>query len=733
MSPQKHYLPSLIPYLDQIGTRLGMRISQSSEDPAVLEKGSDPFPTLTESGPFTRLHEARFVINSGSEIRRVFLLVQRDVPLHAKDELRPVCNKDIDRFWHETFLFYSGKLKDGSLIVLPDQVREDGGISPFQSLFFCKMRQRFFCPPCPKCGSPLQQCYNDDLLTRLGLEPYSTSLRRYLFCPSCLDSVGNSDFYVVSLNRSDPSDLKDQKDLVRGFGRIMSDGNLSTQFPCAECPDRQRCYGADDLGVSRITPFSFYPFFILIFESMSLNAVDFLALISGASFQELETHLAGKQELGRIKCLKDLTRKSAHRTKFFFDSNEKYFLEVLYLKLSFLGELVQIITSGSDSSETPDFSPALDRVWVTLPDQGELLPYYWNFKVDIIDLGEKDAEVPFSPESHPNYGLHYLGLVWFFTFLVNKKQEVSDLYAGIRQAAKEIESNSDSVLAGFMGIRDNPVFYPDNIFWNPEDRNNKSLNPDLKLLWEESLGLGWSLLKAGRGVDFQWSRDEFLQKLNSIVGKIKDYLFQKGHIVNPIESAQENSEIHEILFRIAEKWNSDLNIKQNESEGAITSEQKVSDVPACGDDAKQDEGDVCKTVILSSEFLKKEGLSSGHSEDELEGTVILSPKHGVIPGLGDAGTQDDAQGSQTVEESGSDMSLPGTADGSEIPGTVIISSRNALMKDMGLKETDSLLPQDEGMDLEATMIIKKVQEKSDGNDSLPETRVLRPEERKIRK
>ncbi|MBE9580097.1 MAG: hypothetical protein IMF18_00570, partial [Proteobacteria bacterium] len=281
-------ISSLRPYLEPHGAKFRLEFSLISQDRSVDGKAPFPFLVINESDPLGRLIEARFVTDAGSKLKRVFVLLQKDEYLLPRDELWPISNQDVDECWQRAFSSYSGKAKDGSMVVLSDQIEKDGRLSSLQSLFYCNQERVFFHPQCPTCGSPLQQCYDDHLLTGVGLQPYSTSLKRYLYCPSCFDLVGESDFFIHALESSDPPMLKDQWDLVKEFGQLTEGKKHLDQFPCTKCASHKECYGTDGLALSRIVPVSFYPFHILIFEAMSVNAPDFLSLISGASFEELE-------------------------------------------------------------------------------------------------------------------------------------------------------------------------------------------------------------------------------------------------------------------------------------------------------------------------------------------------------------------------------------------------------------------------------------------------------------
>ena len=634
-------IPSLLPYLELTDTKFRLNFPLISQDGSILEKSPFPFLVISESDPFARLIEARFVTDAGSEIKRVFLLLQKDEYHLTRDELRPLNNQDIDQCWQKAFLFYSRKNQDGSGIVLADQVGEDGGLVSLQSLFFCKSKRIFFHPPCPVCGLPLQQCYDDDILTGLGFQQYSASLKRYLFCPSCFGSTGESDFYVFSLESSDHSALKDRWDLIKDFGRLTEVRNRLNRFPCINCSSHQECYGSDGLAVSRIVPISFYPFYMLIFEAGSVNIYDFLSLISGASFDDLESRLSKKQELGRINCLKALKRNSLATTPFFFDKNKRYFLEVLYLKLSFLGELVQTIFSRIDD---PGFGLSIDRIWINLTDQSGLLPFFWNFKLKLIDIGGNAVKPPFLPKLFPYYSPHFLGIIWFYTLLVNKKQDISEVYVTLGEKIEKIVPSDDDSLESFLKNSFDGAFSPENIFWIPD---GKSVSQDWVRLWEKSIGLGWFLLKIGLRTglmeDSKWSKDKFQQELENLRKEVKDKLF--SHELNFVqtEPEPENKAISDILAKIMEKWSIGLDAQKDELEKTVVASTANGEWFDNKNVVSQDEYGIEETVILSPDDFRKEkspsvqadendmpatkGADEPEENDFISETVILSPEN----------------------------------------------------------------------------------------------------------
>ncbi len=476
------------------------------------------------------------------------------------------------------------------------------------------------------CGLPLQQCYDDDLLTGLGFQRYSASLKRYLFCPSCFGSRGKSDFYVFSLESSDHFALKDRWDLIKEFGCLIDKGNCLNRFPCIDCSSHQECHGSDGLAASRIVPLSFYPSYMLIFEAASVNALDFLSLISGASFDDLESRLSEKQQLGRMSCLKSLKRNSLSATPFFFDKNKRYFLEVLYLKLSFLGELVQTIFSGIND---PEFGLSIDRIWINLTAQSGLLPFFWNFKLKFIDIEGNAVKPPFFPKLFQYSSSHFLGIIWFYTLLVNKKQGVSEVYVTLEEKIEKIVSNDDDSLESFLKNSSDGAFSPENIFWIPD---GKSVSQDWVRLWEKSIGLGWSLLKIGLSTGLmensKWSKDKFQQELENLRKEVKDKLF--SHELNFVqaEPAPENKAISDILAKIMGKWSIGIDIDAQKDElektvGVSTASKERFDNSNV---VSQDEYGIEETVILSPDDFTKEKLPSIQvEENDIPATVVITP------------------------------------------------------------------------------------------------------------
>jgi hypothetical protein len=586
---------SLLPYLDANRGNFHLHATLISDDSALLERASFPFLAITDSDPLTRLIEARIRTDAGSEIERVFLLVQRDRYLLAEDELWPVGNRDIEDAWQKAFSFYSTENQDNSFIALAGQLDDQGRPVQLSSLFYCKTRQLFFHPPCPRCGLPLQQCEDEDLLSKAGLQSYSGSLKRYLYCRSCA-STGRLDFYVYEAEPSGPQTVRDRTSLIKKF-KLLIEGNKNVeQFPCIGCPDYKDCYGAEQRVLSRIVPFSFYPFYMFIFKALSLNATDFLPLVSGASFEELEAELEKKGEHGRTNFLKSVRQDELRKAPCLFDSGSRNFLEVLYLKLTFLAEVFQGISSGHEILSHPDLRLSLDKIWVKLPEHGSRLPFLWNFRVKFTDIFRQQTDKTSSPDSPAANALVFMGLVWFYALLVNRRQDISTVHLSLKEIMDKFSRDSSFSFENYVHEGLSPALLPSNIFREPE---GKTVNEDTLPLWEKALQAGWTVLNAGYHPAACFSPDNFLQQLDQLREEVKARLFAEAPAVERQPVREEDKAISGILENIYDKWSSAFAMKEE----ALT-----------------------ETVVLTPESAEKKTAPPEKQEEILTETVILSPQ-----------------------------------------------------------------------------------------------------------
>ena len=728
--------PSLLPYLQSGKSHFRLEISLSSRETSFLQKSPFPFLTITESSPFERLLEAKIVTDAGNEIRRVFLLQQSDDYRHVPDEVWPLTNAAIDQRWTNTIKFYSEKSKAGGSnpILLAEQVPPNGAYAPFQPLLYCAFKDVYFHPPCPQCGDFLQLCCDDMLLAESDLTPYTTSLRRYLYCPQCLQESGTTQFYTYSREGSDPATLKDRRDLLNEFGNLILKSDSLDNFPCQKCPELTTCYGTDNQVMTRIVPFSFYPFHLLIFEADTLSASDFLALISGASFETLKANLSGRQTSGRLHCLQAYEHeRSTHSGYMFGCDSEKGFLEILFLKLSFLGELIGEFFSDSNRAVYCDASLSLDRVWVRLADQAGLLPQFWNFNLSILDIWSDLIHRPHLSKYPPAYGQHFLGTVWFYALLVNDRQSVEKVRAELDKYIPAL-GEQESVFSEIIRTQGpETVFAPENIFWYPESH---PVAENWHALWNKSLDIGAAVLSGSFHSKRTWSPEAFWRDYNTLRTDIKTELFGQALPATAIRSPSEDLPIADILSRLLVKWRREI----RPPEASLT-EAEAQTVILPG---PQERPDLAATVILSPGSPPEAPVTSGRPPEEEETLILPSGIRNNAP-TPKAPLPDEELIQETVILSPGriaeaptpvDSIIPATA-GDDLPETIVLSpgARPKGRPDSGAPATrhDNRTNPPRPADRENSrrnMAEKRKEDASEDDDILTETVILRPQKNK---
>ncbi|MBN2514568.1 MAG: hypothetical protein JXC33_00900, partial [Deltaproteobacteria bacterium] len=339
-------IPSWAHYLESPDARFQLKLPPRQQKISVHEGDCFPFSTMRDSDSLATIIEASIVSDAGSGIKNIFILIQKDDYHITTGESWPANNRDIDQAWQKLFTYLGNSNQKDSVVIFKDQVDDNGRFLQWSPLFYCQYRQIFFQPPCPLCGFPLKMCDDDALLIRMCLKPYGTSLSRYLFCPHCNDTVNISHFYVRTRDPSDLPTLQDQHDLIKGFGRLVQDGNGQTNIPCRDCTSFQECYHGEHLSDSRIVAVSFYPFFTIAVDAPTMHVFDFLPLMAGADPDDVANRLQAEDQWSTLKHIKNFNVHDSQNSLFFFNKDQKHFLEVLYLKLCLLGQLAQLVFEG---------------------------------------------------------------------------------------------------------------------------------------------------------------------------------------------------------------------------------------------------------------------------------------------------------------------------------------------------------------------------------------------------
>lgn len=505
---------TLLPFLERGAGPFRLRFPLASDDPEVLANSSFPFLLVSDSDPTARIVAARVETDGGDRIASLFFLVQKDRYRLGKETLHPVTNVGVEAAWQRAGAAFRN-FPEGTAPRFFEGPSDPGGVlSPFAPLFFCKEKGRYFHPPCPRCGRPLALCADDAVLAAARLPLYSRSIERHLFCEACAGS-GGATFYAVEAGSGAPAALRDRISLVRDFGRLGETPSGETGFPCPVCPERGECFGPSLKALSRIVPFSFYPFHAFAFDAMSLCVPDFLALLSGANAETLARRLESAGEPGRAA----LVRTAGDADALLFERGERRFLEILYLKLSLLGQLLDALPPRGIPADAPEFLPSMDHAWVALGAARNLLPRYWNFRAGFLGIGRHGEEEEF-PSTAPRSGdLVFLGTAWFDALLVNAHQDG----AAVRRALSERMREPPPDASPFPGARDpGSPFFAGNLFFEPAA---DGLSDDAVLLWETALSAGGSILLAGRGGKPGAARETVAQEIRDLLARVRDRLF----------------------------------------------------------------------------------------------------------------------------------------------------------------------------------------------------------------
>jgi hypothetical protein len=640
---------SLLPWLDPGASKIYLDVSLQIKSLTGQGKLDSPFRLLDSSSPLFHLIHASYRTPSGKPVKEVFLLIQKDHYSFTEKSV-PFNNTEIDKLWQDAFNF--GGLEDGleSLDCLVDSSVHQAPFPLWRSLFYCENCQCYFHPPCPQCGSLLELCSHDEILSAAGLPLYSTTLERFLFCPVCHEDQSANIFYSQDVGDDVYPNVKSFPALIDGFLELVNNGLGGENFPCQTCQEQDDCFSSE-LVHSRIIPFAFYPFRMLITDAAQLPGQDFVSIISGAPCKQIikQPHMVKEPQQSFHR--ETLQQQSMEGIQLFFENDPKKFLEILYLKIAFLEQITQTFFVAQKNLKHPDLRLSMDQIWIDFPNYQGLLPYFWNFKVKPVALGIFPSEEISFIRVPNSLGLYSLALLWFNTLLVNKEQSAINVQRALAILLdKESSSNSET---GFPidSVDDNRVFEPENIFWFPLAKQMPHLWFEL---WHKVLGLGWSLLQASlQSPDF--SNSVFADEISHLVKEVKKALFASESapegILEPAlpEKSDEfrdtaDSEILRILLNLREKW---LDDTVAVSENVVSEPEPVHCEIVKEEVGQTTEGDV-------------------EAEEDLEETVIIN--------LNDLDSMlSDAKSSVAASEQQNTTMQPEDGTNEDLSETVIIS------------------------------------------------------------
>ncbi|MGD9367857.1 MAG: hypothetical protein PVH87_19305 [Desulfobacteraceae bacterium] len=729
--------PSLLPYLNP--RRDGIYFQFTFQ--AHARTAQRTFESES-SGPFTTLRHAYVTLDGSQRLLEVICVHQPDIYTIEQSELNPLTNLDVESIWQQTWARLSKLDEETRPFVLPCQISGEGGLVPLRPLFYCLHSDRFCHPVCPICGGTLDLCRDDNLLMAAGIPTYSGSLERYLYCQSCHGNEAGAPFYARTLKKEPSAKVADSDTLIESFSRLLAKSDLSDRLPCIGCDETANCYGPETLVLKRMQPLQFYPFHMLMQHAPPLNAVEFIALLAGAEpgdIEPLSFYNTGVFGLDRSKHLLPSLSQGAG---FLYRGDNRFFLEVLYLKLTFLQELHALV---QQRAFFPVSRMSLEGVGVEIHAPGSKLPGYWHFSLKLTDpIGHPNPHSPGSklPGILTN---EFLGLAWFYVLLVNGKQQMARVNSALQEGMARTMDEKHEHTEMFR----HAAFDPGNIFWHPQ---TLELEPQWLALWLEALAQGGVLVKAGQGDDSDFSESSFEQQVEHLRDRVHRELFKLPRAVHPFPGQRRidsDARIEAILSNILAKWPQAEQTSSPEN-GAPevgapevgtpevgTPEVGTMDQPPASkkavDGRVNEDGDYVETVVLSADELAALAGKPGLRETaaDVGETVIISPAQGQVA---EKATVNDLEETVVLKSQQESPGVPQPSDDALDP-TVAIAPKP---KHRGEGEPDETViisppsappppaqPLTDDENLDETVVLKPAQ-KTNGQEDLEKTVFIPP-------
>ncbi|WP_152971932.1 hypothetical protein [Desulfatitalea tepidiphila] len=707
--------PTLLPYLNGAGTGLRLVLPALMPDQAKAPVRG----VLESSGPFAVVCEGRVSGGQGGAMADLFLLVQPDRYPVPGAELLPINNVMVEQLWQAAFKRIEIRRPGQCQPVFEEQVDAERRLRAFRPLFRCDYRNRWCQPRCPGCGRDLTVCREDRLLQDAGLGDYSNSLERYLYCPACAGESPDFPFYAPDRQASAPERLKDCAALIEGFSRLLSHNELAGDLPCVGCVEAVHCYGPETLVHQRMRPVFFYPFFMLMMPAATINLLEFTALLSGERRESIAQRLGRTGKPGRMAAFRKIDDALPDSWGLLFPEDGRRFLEVLFLKLNLLGDMIRLLPEEEAGVADPVGRMSLEAIWVDLPVKNARLPWSWNFSLCLIDpVGQVDHGLSKSTRI-VNRRLHFLGAAWGYVLLTGAGQSMEAVWAAIEKLVGHPEVLAPGEEIDPAAI--DPALDARHLL---NDGAALRIEPAWRTFWQRAVLMGGELFRASNEPEPAWQETSFLQALEALCSDIRQVLFQPAGAVSGVaeerrQSAQVDADtdatanndaaIADILNQVLKHW-PEAKPPSGEEETLVRQspgiEPAASEPSSANSDSSNEDGDFVETVILGSSG-EPETLPEGtqSAPPDLEETVVIAPDEKPVSPVRKEEIHWEADLEQTVVISRTEKIDPSTEDLEE---TVLIGSASSDERAKGRTERSKPGDQSssEDLDLEKTVVIQ---------------------------
>lgn len=380
--------------------------------------GAAPFLSLGDGGRFARVLLARLADGAGRTVRLLACKLQRDVyrALGSAAAAR-IDNREVEAMWRRERLHLErlagAGAPDAVMVPAPPGAPADDVLPP---LCWDPARRRLFRPLDPATFAPLAECRDDERLRAAGLQPWSTSLVRYLHAPGELRT-----FWSPAAQ----GDERPQKGvrLRRGaelYAELVAawraaDGSRRAEV-AAQWPDTAAALDAlaalpalpDAGGGSArlgVVPFNFLPARFVLTALQDLHFDEFCDLAGGATVAALANSAPAGAAPGRAVAFARIGARLAGEGQWLAAPwtrgddpaalaeagpvrLRRLALEASWLKVQAFAQVCRIAREHHARLQQPHLGLSPDNVMLRLLDGAAApAPVRWCFAASVVDLG----------------------------------------------------------------------------------------------------------------------------------------------------------------------------------------------------------------------------------------------------------------------------------------------------------------------------------------------------------
>ena len=382
--------------LPKIGNDTGFCVELAlGQDPA------QPFVSLGDTGRFSRVLLARLRGPGDRTLRLLALKLQRDAYRALGSSSALVDNGEVAAMWQREHANLQRLERQGGVRLVA--AGAEHGVLP--SMAYDRKTGRLFAALSPLSWAPLSTCRDDALLRDSGLEPWTGTTARYLYCSK---DQGHGAFYTWS-SQDGPQQksgvrVRRRHDLYRDLCAAHAQLTAEQQQMLARQHPDLAAVLADltvDSVEARIVPLCYYDSWALLTDLQDVHFDEFCDLAGGASLMQATAHA---RTPGREPVLASLAERldgerqwlaapwtaGAEVARLADDPARvaRIGLEAAWLKLHAWTQACRAAAAHHRELSIPHLGLSSDNIMLRLPGSGgALAPARWGFELALVDLG----------------------------------------------------------------------------------------------------------------------------------------------------------------------------------------------------------------------------------------------------------------------------------------------------------------------------------------------------------